>query len=267
VTSIGALDLGSATVSGNLAANSGNGSVTQDGALSVAGTTNIVAGAGSIQLTNLDNVLVGVVNVSGKQINVMDSIPLILGTSSASSNLSVGSKGDLDLGTATVGGNLVANSGNGTVTQNGPLQVTGTTDIEAGTGSIELNNPGNVFQSTVTASGSNVAVAGNGPGLPLHGGPPAASVANTVSQLESSDLASATGTVPDGLSLSPTISVSGSADSSGVAQDDERVSGATSAGRDRYVTTTIGPAGPMLRIVNGGLRLPDRRVDAIQIRN
>jgi hypothetical protein len=153
------------------------------------------------------------------------------------------------------------------VTQDGPLQVAGTTDIEAGNGSIDLNNPGNVFQSTVTASGSNVGVGGKGPGLPLHGGPRTASVGNTVSQLESAVLVSNSGTPPEALSLSPTISVSGSADSNAVAQDDESASGASSDRRERYVTTSIGPAGPMLRIVNGGLRLPDSRVDASKYRN
>jgi hypothetical protein len=267
VASSGALDLGTSAVDGNLVANSGNGNVTQDGALFVTGTSHIAAGTGSIRLTNAGNTLVQVVNASGGQVSVTDSVPLTLGLSQTSSDLTVGSNGALDLGTATVGGNLVANSGNGNVTQGGALHVAGTTDISAGTGSIQLNNPGNVFASTVTASGGDVGVDGKGPGLPLHAGLTSTSARNAVSQLESSFLAFNTGAESNELSLSPTISVIGSADSNAPEADEGSESGAASGSGIINVTTKIGPSGPTLRIVNGGLRLPAGRVIPSQYQN
>jgi hypothetical protein len=75
--STGALNLGTSTVGGNLAANSGNGDVTQTGALAVKGTTNIVAGTGNVTLTNASNLLVGTVTASGNVVSVskaMDNV-------------------------------------------------------------------------------------------------------------------------------------------------------------------------------------------------
>jgi hypothetical protein len=66
----GALNLGTSIVGGNLAANSGNGDVTQTGALAVKGTTNIVAGTGNVTLTNASNLLVGTVSASGKNVSL-----------------------------------------------------------------------------------------------------------------------------------------------------------------------------------------------------
>ena len=68
--STGALNLGTSTVGGNLAVNSGNGDVTQTGALAVKGTTDIVAGTGNVTLTNASNLLVGTVSATGNTVTI-----------------------------------------------------------------------------------------------------------------------------------------------------------------------------------------------------
>jgi hypothetical protein len=262
LASTGTLDLGTSTVAGSLMANSANGNVTQDGSLSVTGTTQIFAGSGKIQLNNSGNRLVQAVSAAGAQVSLTDADPLILGTSATSGDLNVGGTGGLNLGNATVGGNLVANSGNGAVTQNGPLHVTGSTDITAGTGSVQLHNTDNTFQGGVTASGGDIAVSGEGPGLPLNQVVALNSAAgNTQSQLESAQLVSNTGAGPAALSLSPTITVMGVSDPDNPSGDEAPaiVSASTSSAISN-VTTTIGATGPALHIRNGGVRLPESAI-------
>jgi filamentous hemagglutinin family protein len=241
--STGGLDLGNSTIGGNLVANSGNGNVTQDGALSVEGTTDIVAGTGNVQLNNPANILAKTVTTSGQQVSLTNAAPLNLGVVATGGNLLLNSTGGLDLGTSNVGGNLVANSANGNVTQDGPLSVGGATDIVAGTGSIQLINPGNVFQGTLTTSGSNVGVGGEMNAFALD-----ASIDSAVSQLESDGLSTDPGNPPDALNLSPTVSET---------RDGELV----------RVTMNIGANGPQLQILNGGMRLPDNSVSVARSGN
>jgi hypothetical protein len=243
VNSTGGLDLGSSSVGGNLVANSGDGNVTQEGALSVAGTTNIVAGSGNVHLINAANILAETVTTSGQQVGLTNAVPLNLGVVTTGGNLLVNSTGGLDLGTSTVGGMLVANSGNGNVTQDGALSVAGTTNIVAGTGSVQLNNPGNVFQGALTTSGSNVGVGGEMNAVALD-----ASIDSAVSQLESDALSTDPGNPPDALNLSSTVSE-------------------TRDGELLQLTMNIGVNGPQLHILNGGMRLPDDGVSVTRSRN
>jgi filamentous hemagglutinin family protein len=236
VNSTGGLDLGTSTVGGTLVANSGNGNVIQEGAMSVAGTSNIDAGSGNVQLNNPANILAGTVTTSGQRVSLTNAVPLNLGAVTTGGNLVVNSNGALDLGTLIVGGNLTANSANGNVTQDGLLSVGGSTDIVAGTGSIQLNNPGNVFQGALTTSGSTVGVVGETNALALE-----ASIDSAVSQLESDGLSTNPGNPPDALNLSPTVSE-------------------TRDGEPAQVTMNIGPNGPQLQILNGGMRLPDNSI-------
>jgi hypothetical protein len=262
LASTGALGLGTSTVGGNLMANSTNGNVTQDGSLSVTGATEIFAGSGKIELNNSGNRLVHAVSASGAQVSLIDADPLILGTSATSGDLNVGGTGGLNLGTATVGANLVANSGNGDVSQNGPLHVTGSTDITAGTGSVQLHNTGNTFQGGVTASGDDIAVSGDGPGLPLNHVVALNSTAgNTQSQLESTQLVSNTGVQPAALILSPTITVTSVSDPDDPSGDEAPADGsAPGSVAMSNITTTIGATGPALHIRNGGVRLPESAI-------
>jgi filamentous hemagglutinin family protein len=156
--SSGPLDMGTSSVGGNLAVNSGNGDVTQTGPLAVTGTTAITAGTGNITLANAGNTFAQAVSASGNNVSITDAGSLALGAVTATGNLTANSSGALDMGTSSVGGNLAVNSGNGDVTQTGPLAVTGTTAIAAGTGNITLTDPGNTFGQAVTASGNSVVI-------------------------------------------------------------------------------------------------------------
>ena len=233
VNATGGLNLGNSTVGGNLVADSGNGNVTQVGALSVEGTTDIVAGTGNVQLGNPANILAMTVTGSGEQVTLSNAAPLTLGIVGAAGDLVVNSSGALDLGTSSVGGNLLANSGNGDITQNGPLSVGGTSDIVAGTGSVQLNNPGNVFQGAVTTSGGTVGVGGEFNAVALD-----ASIDSVVAQLQTDMLWSDPDNPPDTLTVSSTV-------------------GETRDGVLLQVTMNIGANGPQLHILNGGMRLPD----------
>jgi hypothetical protein len=158
----GSVALGTLAASGNLAVTAAGGAITQsvDALLAVGGATTLQASnAGvpaDISLTNAANTFAAPVSASGAAIGLTDSGPLTLGTVAASGNLTLASTGALDLGTATVGGDLAANSGNGNVTQDGPLAVTGTTGIVAGTGNIALGNAANTFAAPVSASGAAI---------------------------------------------------------------------------------------------------------------
>jgi hypothetical protein len=153
----------------------------------------------------------------------------------------------------TVGGNLTANSGNGSVTQAGPLAVRGTTGIVAGKGNIKLNDPGNTFDGKLTTSGSDVSVVGQQT-EPTTG----ASVATAVSQLASSMLASAIETQPGAMSQqSSSFNEVPNAGSAASAANQSSSPMASSDGTLVDVTFNIGANGPALRVVNGGVRLPE----------
>jgi len=254
LASAGALDLGTSTVGGNVAVNSGNGNVTQHGPLAVTGTTAIVAGTGSIDLGNAGNTLAQAVSASGSEISLTDAGPLTLGTIGATGNLTLASTGALNLGASTVGGNLAITSGNGNVSQVRALRVSGTTHIDAGTGTIQLNDSGNALNGKLTATGSDVSVAGQNTTPAANGAPEASAlVATNVSQLETSILASAIGTQPGELSRLSWYSYE--APYSGSAAPTYSADGSAV-----NVTMTVGVNGPALRIVNGGVRLPSDAV-------
>jgi hypothetical protein len=158
------------------------------------------------------------------------------------------------MGTSTVGGNLSANSGNGSVTQDGALRVSGTTGIAAGTGRVELKNLGNVFGNTVTASGSNVDIGGV---LPQD-----TAARNAISQIESSNLLSYADTESAGLGLLSPAFNAVPTDGSDTADANEAPPTASSGNDAANVTLNIGGTGPSLRIVNGGVNLPSQIVNS-----
>ena len=86
--------------------------------------------------------------------SLTDAHALTLGTVTTTGDLTVNSTGALNLGTSAVGGNLIANSGNGQITQGGPLTVAGTSSLSAGTGDVTLTNGANDFTGAVTLTGA-----------------------------------------------------------------------------------------------------------------
>jgi filamentous hemagglutinin family protein len=133
-----ALTLPALTLSGNLNASSAM-AITQSGALSVAGTTTLTAGATSdVVLANANNKFQGAVGITSGSANVNDSVALLLGASSVSNG-------------------VLLTSGAG-ITQTGSLTVGGAATFTAGPGSdVVLTQAGNQFNSLVgVTSGANV---------------------------------------------------------------------------------------------------------------
>jgi hypothetical protein len=168
----GALNLGSGSVGGNLIVTSFNndtgatGAITQAGKLTVGGTSVITAGAAAITLTNTANNFTGAVrlrNSGSNNVAITDATALAFASLAIGQDLTALSNGALNLGTGTVGRNLVATSFNrntgatGAITQAGKLTVGGTSVITAGAAAITLTNAANNFTGAVslTNSGAN----------------------------------------------------------------------------------------------------------------
>ena len=102
-----------------------NGALTQSGALTVAGTTRLVAGSGNdITLTNASNDFGTVAVASGRNVALTDA-------------------GALDLGASTISGTLNVTTA-GAITDSGNIGVAGITTLAAGAGNdITLDSAGN----------------------------------------------------------------------------------------------------------------------------
>jgi len=133
----GALLMGTSTISGNLSLTA-SGPITQSGAITVAGTSSLSAGAGNnITLTDAGNDFVGPVGIgSGNNVSLVDANALTLGASTISGNLAL--------------------SATGTITQLAAITVPGTTTLSAGAANdITLALAGNDFIGPVTIISAN----------------------------------------------------------------------------------------------------------------
>jgi|GEM_PF-1340545 len=161
----GGVQLGNLTSSGTLAVNSTDGAITQAAGTAIAAlsTSSFTATQGGnpadVTLANAGNDFTGAVSLSGAAVQVTDTNALTLGNVTTTGDLTVNSTGALNLGTTSVGGGLNANSGNGDISQSGPLAVNGSTTLAAGAGDITLSNPANDFGGTVNATGADIALA------------------------------------------------------------------------------------------------------------
>ncbi len=127
------IDLGASTAT-NLDVTAG-GAVTDSGPLNVTGTASVDADTNAITLDETTNDF-GTVELTGSDVTVVDS-------------------DDIDLGASTAT-NLDVTAG-GAVTDSGPLNVTGTASVDAGTNAITLDETTNDF-GTVELTGSDVTV-------------------------------------------------------------------------------------------------------------
>ena len=134
------------------------GAISQTGDITATGASSFTTGGAAITLGTATNDFQGAVsltNTGANNVSVVDKNALTLGTLSvAGGNLNATSNGALDLGTGTVGGNLVANSTGNTVTQTGALTVTGTTGITATGAAITLTQANNDFVGDVSTTGT-----------------------------------------------------------------------------------------------------------------
>ncbi|MFG6413051.1 beta strand repeat-containing protein [Roseateles sp. DC23W] len=158
--SSGALNLGQGAVNGNLVAHSANGAITQAGALDVTGASSVNAGSGAITLTHAGNRWGGAVSLAGATTQIHGSAALALGTL-ATGALTAQSGGALNLGQGAVNGHLVASSG-GALAQTGALDVSGSTQLNAGSATITLAQAGNRWGGVVDLTGGATQLRGSG---------------------------------------------------------------------------------------------------------
>jgi autotransporter-associated beta strand protein len=155
INAAGPVNLGQGTVAGTLAVNSGSGAITQTGDLDVAG--NATLQGGSLTLMQNGNRWRGTVDLSGGLAQVTGQGALRLGQLTVT-GLTAQSSGLLNLGQGTVSGNLVADSGGRTITQSGPLEVTGSSQFTATGADITLTDTGNRFLGALSLVGNAVSV-------------------------------------------------------------------------------------------------------------
>ncbi len=134
-TSNGALNLGGGAIGGSLTASSGNGAITQAGALNVAGAATVNAGSGAITLDNAANDFGGSLRLTGTGIRVRDRNDLEV------ASLTNGSNGGVDL---RAGGALDL-----------PTQ-----NIDTGTGALGLVADGGALSTKGSLSGGNISLRG-----------------------------------------------------------------------------------------------------------
>ncbi|ATS49609.1 filamentous hemagglutinin N-terminal domain-containing protein [Xanthomonas citri pv. fuscans CFBP 6996] len=132
-TSNGALNLGSGSVRGTLAATSGNGAISQGAGLIVDGTATLNAGSGAIALTDGSNDFRSGVSLTGTGISVVDRDDLRV------SSISNGTNGAIAL---TAGGALTL-----------PTQ-----NLSTGTGALSLTANGGALSTLGALSGGNVSL-------------------------------------------------------------------------------------------------------------
>ncbi|MEG1680155.1 MAG: hypothetical protein RR326_08665, partial [Stenotrophomonas sp.] len=158
-------------VEGNMAASAG--SIAQTGALFIAGTGDLRSGT-RIVLDNTANEFAGPLSLQGQQVLIaaagnlqlarVDATSLAagatgmlsLGAASILGNTLLDGRG-VNLGAATIGGDLQVKSGAG-ITQTAALRVGGSTDLMA-VGAIALGNAGNDFRGGVSALGDGIVLA------------------------------------------------------------------------------------------------------------
>nr|MBP6468516.1 hypothetical protein [Fusobacteriaceae bacterium] len=130
--------------------------------ITATGETTVVATNGNITLDSATNDFIGAVSLSGANVSIADANALTLGTTTATSDLTLKSTGDiLSLGTTTVGGAFNANSANGNIIQTGPLTVVGVSTIDAGTGKVDLKDPANNMSGGVNVTATSSTVVGD----------------------------------------------------------------------------------------------------------
>ncbi|KKY03223.1 hypothetical protein NY96_28335, partial [Xanthomonas citri pv. fuscans] len=132
-TSNGALNLGSGSVRGTLAATSGNGAISQGAGLIVDGTATLNAGSGAIALTDGNNDFRSGVSLIGTGISVVDRDDLRI------ASISNGTDGAIAL---TAGGALTL-----------PTQ-----NLSTGTGALSLTANGGALSTLGALSGGNVSL-------------------------------------------------------------------------------------------------------------
>ncbi len=136
VSSQGPLNLGSGQA-GSLVANSHGGAITQSGALQIAGSSQLNAGAADITLDQAGNDFQSTLSLTGGRVQLRDQNALSLGALQTGA-LTLRSQGALLLGAGDLA-SLDARSEGGAITQSGVLRVLGDASLNAGSGALQLS--------------------------------------------------------------------------------------------------------------------------------
>jgi hypothetical protein len=123
------LNLGPSRVTGQFTATSANANITQAAAMSIGGAAQFNA-AQDVRLIEANNVFAQSLAVNARNVDVVTSSPLTLGTS-------------------TVSGDLTVNVAQGDLTQIGPIKVSGVTSLDVKAGNVTLMDADNLFDKTV----------------------------------------------------------------------------------------------------------------------
>ena len=141
------------TMGANTTITSGNGNIVFNNTINSGSTPRdlvIRSDSGSVILagptTNLRNL-----QIVANQANLSTQI-------NTTSNLNINTAAPLVLGSANIGGNLIASS-DGSISQSAPFNVAGSSNLSSGSGDIALNNNGNDFAGPVNAQGQNIDLA------------------------------------------------------------------------------------------------------------
>src|SRR5690606_9449237 len=131
----------------------------QGAAWQVGGTGMLDADTDVITLTQDGNDYVGAAHQAGGDVSIQDVDARTLAALDVGT-LDATSVGALKLDSGGIGGTIVAQSNNGAITQSGALDITGTSTLNAGTGSITLAGENNRFGGAVTATGNGITLVG-----------------------------------------------------------------------------------------------------------
>jgi Repeats of unknown function (DUF5649) len=167
------------------------------GTLALSGNSTAVATSGNLRLANVSNtgpmtlraptgsIDLGTAFITGGDLTLVSRDDMNLGGASISGSLNMSSTQGtvsfgsatvshdliastnnqaIDLGTANIGGNLSVQSHGGDIVQStavgSSLQVTGTSNLDAGTGNVTLSNTPNLFVGAISMQAHNVDLAG-----------------------------------------------------------------------------------------------------------
>jgi filamentous hemagglutinin family protein len=152
-TAGGAIAFNTLNVGANLTATA-NGAITDNGNVTVGGTTTLAAGPGNdITLNNADDFGGAVSIVSANNVTLNDVNNLTVG-GSLGGNLATTAGGPIVFNALTVGGNLTA-TGNG-LSDNGNVHIAGTSALNAGGGDISFTHADDFGGAVSIANANNV---------------------------------------------------------------------------------------------------------------
>jgi len=165
----GSIDLGTSTITGNLIVNVG-GNINNSGALSVAGTTNLISnGSVGITLDNAANDFNGTVTAAGANVTLVDSDDITLGASTVTGALSVTAADGITVDGAVTTSGLTSFNADSDGNSNGSFSVTALGSLQTNNNDLSIISRDIDLQGTVDAGAGNVLLGISGAGQVMLG--------------------------------------------------------------------------------------------------